>query len=76
MTGNGTVPAGSIMNDAKRRWSATVRADGTLASGNHAGSIHKVGAALQGAPSCNGWTFWHVDGEPLDSLRQKHLAAL
>ena len=27
----------------------------------HSGSIHKVGAALQGAPSCNGWTFWHVE---------------
>ena len=25
------------------------------------GSIHKVGATLQGAPSCNGWTFWHVE---------------
>ena len=39
----------------------------------HTGSIHQVGAALQGAPSCNGWTFWHVerDGgalEPLDRL--------
>jgi modification methylase len=73
---NGMVPAGTTMTDAKRRWSATVRADGTLSSGTHAGSIHKVGAALQGAPSCNGWAFWHIDGEPLDSLRQKHLAAL
>jgi modification methylase len=38
-----------------------------------------VGAALQGAPSCNGWTFWHVDGaalQPLDALRQQHLSAL
>ncbi len=42
------------------------------------GSIHKVGAALQGAPSCNGWTFWHIATDsglqPLDALRQKHLA--
>jgi modification methylase len=45
----------------------------------HAGSIHKVGAALQGAPSCNGWTFWHVEQAGdlllLDSLRQQHLAS-
>jgi modification methylase len=77
---SGLVRAGSTLSDAKRRWSATVRADGSIASGAHAGSIHKVGAALQNAPSCNGWTFWHVqegrDLKPLDSLRQQHLAAL
>ena len=41
-------------------------------------AIHKVGAALQNAPSCNGWTFWHVEqsGAPLDALRQQHLSAL
>jgi modification methylase len=46
----------------------------------HSGSIHKVGAALTAAPSCNGWTFWHVEQggalQPLDALRQQHLAAL
>ena len=35
-------------------------ADGTLISAEHRGSIHQVGAAVQGAPACNGWTFWHV----------------
>jgi modification methylase len=39
------------------------------------GSIHKMGAAAQGAPSCNGWTYWHYkDGDrlvPIDNLRQK-----
>ena len=73
---NGMVAAGSILMDSKRRWAATVRADGTIAGDGQSGSIHKVGAALQGAPSCNGWTFWHIDGEPLDSLRQRHLSAL
>ena len=24
------------------------------------GSIHQVGAKIQGLPSCNGWDFWHV----------------
>ncbi|RZL56119.1 MAG: site-specific DNA-methyltransferase, partial [Sphingomonas sp.] len=35
--------------------------------------------ALQGAPACNGWTFWHHDGEgklkPIDTLRQTYLLA-
>jgi len=76
---SGLVPPGSRLVDMKKRWSAAVRADGSIACETHAGSIHKVGAALQGAPSCNGWTFWHVDQggvlEPLDTVRQRHLAA-
>ncbi|MEO5641305.1 MAG: site-specific DNA-methyltransferase [Sphingomicrobium sp.] len=74
----GLVPPGTVLVDARRRWSATVGADGSLLCGAHAGSIHKVGAALQGAPSCNGWTFWHVEREgrlaEIDTLRQQHLA--
>ena len=74
------VPPGSTLSDTKRRWSATVGADGSIACDGYMGSIHKVGAVLQGAPSCNGWTFWHVDvdgeAQPIDALRQKHLAGL
>jgi modification methylase len=77
---SGMVPAGSTLVDSKRRWSASVNADGSVACEGEAGSIHKVGAGLQGAPSCNGWTFWHVelDGklQPIDALRQQHLSAL
>ena len=77
---SGMVPPGSMLTDAKRRWTANVRADGSIACAAHSGSIHKVGAALQKAPSCNGWTFWHVEEDdllrPLDALRQQHLAAL
>jgi modification methylase len=77
---SGLVPPGATLVDAKRRWKASVRADGSISSGSHAGSIHKVGAALQGAPSCNGWTFWHVEEagalKAIDALRQAHLAAL
>jgi modification methylase len=77
---SGMVPAGSLLTDARRRWSARVGADGSITCDGEAGSIHKVGAALQGAPSCNGWTFWHMelDGklQPIDALRQKHLAGL
>jgi modification methylase len=75
----GLVPAGTTITDARRRWKASVRADGSILSGAHDGSIHKVGAALQGAPSCNGWTFWHVEQggqlRALDSFRQEHLSA-
>ena len=43
------------------------------------GSIHKLGATLQNAPACNGWTFWHyeaADGlKPIDALRQNYLLA-
>jgi len=76
----GMVPAGSLLTDSKRRWRAHVRADGSLSCETHAGSIHKVGAALQGAPSCNGWTFWHVEKNgvllPIDTLRAAHLSGL
>jgi modification methylase len=77
---NGLVPAGTVLTDSKRRWTPSVRADGSIACGSHAGSIHKVGAALQGAPSFYGWSFWHVEQrgtlQPLDALRQQHLSAL
>jgi modification methylase len=67
-----------------RRYVARIRADGTLVAsdhrGDHRGSIHQVGAALQGAPSCNGWTYWRLDveGKPvsIDMLRQKLRAEL
>lgn len=77
---NGLIPAGSSLTDSKRRWTASVRADGSIVSGPSSGSIHQVGAALQGAPSCNGWTFWHVEQGGaltlLDVLRQQHLSSL
>ena len=55
--------------------SAKVRADGTLIGDDVKGSIHQVGAHLEGAPSCNGWTYWHFkrDGKTvsIDVLRQQ-----
>ncbi|GGG80694.1 methyltransferase [Salipiger pallidus] len=54
---------------------ARVRADGTLVGDGVKGSIHQVGAHLEGAPSCNGWTYWQFrkDGKtvPIDVLRQQ-----
>lgn len=69
----GLVPPGTRLEDRHRRVSATVAADGSLVAGKIRGSIHQVGAALQNAPSCNGWTFWYLerDGKwvALDVLR-------
>ena len=72
----GLVPPGSTLMDRNRRWRATVGADGTLRCGQASGSIHKVGAEVQAAPSCNGWTFWHTESREgrlrlLDELRQE-----
>jgi modification methylase len=76
----GLIPPGSELFDKQRRWSATVRADGSVAAGAETGSIHHVGKTLQGGPSCNGWTFGHLDhqGEvkPIDALRQLYLLAV
>ncbi|MBB5692014.1 site-specific DNA-methyltransferase [Muricoccus pecuniae] len=57
----GLVPPGTKLWDRHRRWQAEVGADATLRCGRVAGSIHQVGAAVQEAPSCNGWTFWHIE---------------
>jgi modification methylase len=57
----GLVPPGSVLMDARRRWRATVGADGSIRCGAAQGSIHQVGAAVQEAPSCNGWAFWYLD---------------
>lgn len=74
----GLLAPGVVLTDAKRRWRAEVRADGSLMSGLQTGSIHKLAAELLGAPSCNGWTFWHLEVEGalvvIDQLRQRYLA--
>jgi len=75
----GMLTPGTVLFDHSRRYTARVRADGNLVArnhtGDHRGSIHKVGAALQGLPSCNGWTFWHFENKgkvwPIDVLRQE-----
>ncbi|MFC4256380.1 site-specific DNA-methyltransferase [Altererythrobacter xixiisoli] len=76
----GMLAPGTELFDKQRRFSAQVRADGSLMSGKECGSIHHVGKTLQGAPSCNGWTFWHLEHEgaikPLDALRQTYLLSI
>ena len=76
----GLLRPGDVLTDIRQMYSAKVRADGTLIAADHRGSIHKVGAAVQGAPACNGWTFWHFQQKrewvPIDMLRQKVRAEL
>jgi len=76
----GLLRPGTVLTDSTGRHTAKVRADGTLISAEHRGSIHQVGAAVQGAPACNGWTFWHVDMKgdrvAIDVLRDKVRAEL
>ncbi len=75
----GLMTAGTALRSPRGDITATVRADGSLVArhdGNEfEGSIHKVGARVQGQDACNGWTYWHceVDGRqvPIDVLRDR-----
>ena len=71
----GLLRPGEVLTSFNGRRAARVRADGTLVADQVTGSIHQVGAHLEGAPSCNGWTYWHFrrDGVtvPIDVLRQQ-----
>ncbi len=76
----GLLKPGEVLFDARRRWTARVRVDGTVISAETRGSIHKVAAEVQGAPACNGWDFWYVErlGQPvsIDILRQQARAQM
>jgi len=76
----GLLKPGDVLFDARRRWTAKVRADGTVIAAETRGSIHKVAAEVQGAPACNGWDFWFVERSgraiPIDLLRQQVRATM
>jgi modification methylase len=76
----GLLRPGDYLFDERKRHRARVKADATLLAshrtGEIRGSIHKVGAMVQGLPACNGWTFWYFDAgnndlAPIDLLRQR-----
>lgn len=71
----GMLRPGEELMSMNGRHKAKVRADGTLIGNDIKGSIHQVGAHLEGAPSCNGWTYWCFKREgktvPIDVLRQQ-----
>ncbi len=74
----GLIEPGTVLRDRMKRAQAVVVADGSIRAGTAQGSIHKVGAEVQNAPSCNGWTFWHFERDgawlPLDTLRLENPA--
>lgn len=56
---------------------AKILEDGQIEANGFVGSIHRVGAKIKNAPSCNGWVHWYYVDEmsgvrkPIDTLRQK-----
>ena len=78
----GLLPPGSILHGQSRKApKAKVRADGTLVVSDATGSIHRIGAHVQGLDACNGWTFWQFELPggglaPIDVLRQRLRAEL
>jgi modification methylase len=66
---------GTTLLDPRKRIRAEVKADGTLSAGGAQGSIHRLGAMVQGKTACNGWTFWHFEADgklkPIDLLREE-----
>jgi modification methylase len=71
----GLLRPGDLLYCPQGRHSARVRPDGSLVVGDLSGSIHKMGAMVQSAPACNGWTYWHFKSDkglaPIDVLRAK-----
>lgn len=71
----GLLEPGAILYDTRKRHAAKIRADGTLVCSDAKGSIHQIGAQVQGLEACNGWTYWHymVGGKlkSIDILRQQ-----
>ena len=76
----GLLSPGDALYCPKGERMARVRADGSLVVGDLSGSIHKVGAMVQSAPACNGWTYWHFKTDaglaPIDVLRAQVRAAM
>ena len=71
----GILEPGITLTDERGGVHAEVKADGTLSLAGRQGSIHRLGAEVQGKSACNGWTFWHFEAEgvrkPIDALREE-----
>ena len=76
----GLLPPGAVLRGPQKHQIAKVRADGTLVCRDATGSIHQIGARVQGLDACNGWTFWQYEDNgkliPIDYLRQRLRAEL
>jgi len=71
----GILEPGAQLCDPAAKIRVEVKADGTLRWGGSQGSIHRLGAEVQGKTACNGWTFWHFEADgalkPIDVLREE-----
>ncbi len=80
MVERGLLPPGTVLHGTAKHQKAKVRADGTLVCADATGSIHRMGAHVQGLDACNGWTFWQFETNgalvPIDVLRQRLRAEL
>ena len=76
----GLLQPGDRLYCPKGEREARVRADGSLVHGSLSGSIHKLGALLENAPACNGWTYWRFKTDQglksIDALRSEVRAAM
>ena len=72
----GIIPPGAVLTDKKEKYKAIVTVDGSLKINNISGSIHQVGATIQGLSNCNGWDFLHIKNKStsilLDEVRDKY----
>tara|TARA_B100000214_G_scaffold322259_1_gene258142 strand:- start:1848 stop:2918 length:1071 start_codon:yes stop_codon:yes gene_type:complete len=73
---NGMLKIGSKLHDINKKHKAIIRADGSLLTNNKIeGSIHTVGAILQGHNACNGWQYWYYEKngklESINKLREE-----
>ena len=73
---NGMLKIGAKLHDINKKHKATIRADGSLlVDKDFEGSIHKLGAKLQGYSACNGWDYWHYEEKgklvSINKLREK-----
>ena len=77
---NNLLSAGTVLTDARKKFKATVRADGSVQTDSgFIGSIHQAAVHVHKSSDNNGWTFWHIQDKKgnlhtLDSLRQQLLS--
>jgi modification methylase len=77
---HGLIRPGDRIFAPQKEHVARVKADGSIAVKDRdgalvQGSIHKIGAHVQKAEACNGWTYWRYESAtglmPLDFLRDR-----
>ena len=77
----GYLKPGQLLYLDKPHTKAEILENGQLKANGFVGSIHRVGAQLKDAPSCNGWVHWlYLDNEekyqPIDVLRNEARSSL